>query len=311
MPIIVPENLPAGETLRGENIFVMKDFRARRQDIRPLKIALVNLMPNKHVTETQLLRLLSNFPLQIEIDLISTKSYESKNTPPEHLKNFYKNFADIRQEKFDGMIITGAPVEKLRFSEVKYWDEFTRIMDFSRERVTSTLHICWAAQAALYYHYRLHNFLYDEKLFGVFKHSVVTPGHDLVRGFDDEFLVPHSRWSDVDPDEMRSVPDLEILAESPEAGFYLAASKDGKFIFINGHSEYDYNSLKQEYDRDVQAGLPIKLPCNYYPNDDPAQRPVNRWKSHANLLFANWLNYFVYQVTPYNLEKGKKTSAHS
>lgn len=301
MPIIVPQDLPAAETLIKENIFVMNESRAIHQDIRPLRIAIVNLMPNKSVTETQLLRLLSNFPLQLEIYLITTETYQPKNTPPEHLETFYKSFNDIKNEKFDGMIITGAPVEKLRFGDVLYWQEFKELMNYTKDNVTSTFHICWAAQAAMYYHYGIHNYLLDDKLFGVFPHKLNARNYDLVKGFDDEFYVPHSRWTDVKREEILEVPELEIIAESEGAGVYLVASKDGKYIFSTGHSEYDTDSLKGEYERDINKGMNIEVPINYFPNDDPTKPPLTKWKSHANLLFSNWLNYYVYQVTPYDL----------
>jgi len=301
MPIIIPQDLPAAETLIRENIFVMNEIRAIHQDIRPLKIAIVNLMPNKSVTETQLLRLLSNFPLQIQIDLITMDSYQSKNTPAEYLKTFYKSFADISREKFDGMIITGAPVEKMRFGDVSYWSELKEIMDFTRTNVTSTFHICWAAQAALYHHYGVHNHIMDKKVFGVFKHHLNTRAHDLVKGFDDEFYVPHSRWTEINREELDQIEELEIIAESDEAGIYLVVSKDGKYVFSNGHCEYDVDSLNAEYTRDLAKGMDIDKPKNYYPDDDPKQTPRLRWRGHGNLLFSNWLNYYVYQVTPYNL----------
>ncbi len=301
MPIIIPQNLPARDVLEKENIFVMNEYRAQHQDIRPLKIAIVNLMPNKSLTETQLLRMLSNFPLQIEIDLIYTETYKSKNTPEEHLQAFYKTFNEIRELKYDGMIITGAPVEKMRFGDVAYWDELKQIMDFSKTNVTSTFHICWAAQAALYHHYRIHNFILEEKLFGVFKHKVNNKHCDLLRGYDDEFWVPHSRHTEVYRHEIEDIPELEILAESEEGGIYLIGSRDGKQIFAMGHSEYDSFTLKDEYARDNQKGDQIAIPKNYFPNDDPAQEPVVRWKGHGSLLFANWLNYYVYQITPYDL----------
>lgn len=301
MPIIIPQNLPARDVLVNENIFVMNEYRALHQDIRPLKIAIVNLMPNKSVTETQLLRMLSNFPLQIEIDLIYTETYKSKNTPEEHLKTFYKTFSEIKHLKYDGMIITGAPVEKMRFGDVAYWDELKEIMDFSKTNVTSTFHICWAAQAALYHHYRIHNFILEEKLFGVFKHKVNNKQCELLRGYDDEFWVPHSRHTEVYRHEIEAIEELEILSESDEAGIYLVASRDGKQIFAMGHSEYDSYTLKDEYVRDKEKGENIRLPKNYFPEDDPSKDPVVRWKGHGSLLFSNWLNYYVYQITPYDL----------
>ncbi len=307
MPIVIPQSLPATATLIEENIFVINEMRALHQDIRPLRIGLVNLMPNKDVTETQLLRMLSNYPLQIQVDLIAMASHQSSNTPPEHLKNFYKNFSDIRQDKYDGMIITGAPVEKLPFSDVNYWNELKEIMDFTKNNVTSTLHICWAAQAGLYYHYGIHNRVLDDKIFGVFPHRVRNRKHPIVQGFDHEFFAPHSRWTQIVEEDLRNCPEVEVLCESPEAGAYLIASKDNKYFFVNGHSEYDHDTLKQEYDRDVAKGLEVKLPLNYFPNDDPTQTPINRWKCHGHMLFNNWLNYFVYQITPYDLYGGKPT----
>lgn len=301
MPIIIPQNLPAGDVLEKEKIFVMNEYRAMHQDIRPLKIAIVNLMPNKSLTETQLLRMLSNFPLQIEIDLIYTETYKSKNTPEEHLQAFYKTFSEIKEVKYDGMIITGAPVEKMRFGDVVYWNELKQIMDFSKTNVTSTFHICWAAQAALYHHYRIHNFILEEKLFGVFKHKVNNKHCDLLRGYDDEFWVPHSRHTEVYRHEVEAIAELEILAESETAGIYLIGSRDGKQIFAMGHSEYDSFTLKDEYVRDVQKGEDIRVPHNYFPGDNPEKDPVVRWKGHGSLLFANWLNYYVYQITPFDL----------
>lgn len=301
MPIIVPQNLPARDVLEKENIFVMNESRAMHQDIRPLRIAIVNLMPNKSLTETQLLRMLSNFPLQIEIDLIYTETYKSKNTPEEHLQAFYKTFSEIKDFKYDGMIITGAPVEKMRFGDVAYWEELKMIMDFSKTNVTSTYHICWAAQAALYHHYRVHNFILEEKLFGVFKHTVNNKQCELLRGYDDEFWVPHSRHTEVYRHEIEAIPELEILSESEEAGIYLVGSKDGKQIFSMGHSEYDVYTLKDEYIRDKEKGENINLPKHYFPDDNPDNEPIVKWKGHGSLLFANWLNYYVYQITPYDL----------
>lgn len=301
MPIIIPQNLPAADALVKENIFIMNEPRAAHQDIRPLEIAIVNLMPLKSITETQLLRLLSNFPLQMNIDLINTETYTSQNTPIEYLKTFYKTFKDIKDKKYDGMIITGAPVEKLPFGEVAYWDELTEIMDYTRDHVTSTFHICWAAQAALYYHYGIHNYLLPEKIFGVFKHTVNKRSCELLRGFDDEFWVPHSRHTEILREDIEKVPELEILSESNDAGVYLVASRDKKYVFATGHSEYDSYTLKQEYERDLALGDKIQIPRNTFPNDNPDAEPIVRWRSHANLLFSNWLNYFVYQLTPYDL----------
>lgn len=301
MPIIIPQNLPATEILEQENIFVMNAARASHQDIRPLKIAILNLMPIKSVTETQLLRLLSNFSLQIEIDLISTETYSSKNTPQEHLKTFYKTFNDIRNEKYDGMIITGAPVEKLRFGDVVYWNEFKEIMDYTKKNVTSTFHICWAAQAGLYHHYGIHNYVLEDKIFGVFEHWVNNPKTELFRGFDDIFYIPHSRYSEMYRDQIEQRDELEILSESTEGGIYIVASKDGRQIFCNGHAEYDPLTLKHEYERDLTQGLNTKIPKNYFRKDNPNEDPVVRWRGHGNLLFSNWLNYYVYQKTPYDI----------
>ncbi|MDO4540490.1 MAG: homoserine O-succinyltransferase [Syntrophomonadaceae bacterium] len=302
MPIIIPQNLPAAGILERENIFVMNKPRAVAQDIRPLRIGILNLMPQKSVTETQLFRLLSNFPLQIEVVLIHTASYTGQNTPGEHLASFYTTFAEVKNTKFDGMIITGAPVEKLRFGDVQYWQELKEIMEYTKHHVQSTLHICWAAQAALYYHYGVHNYMLPEKMFGVFPHTMLSPRCQLLRGFDDVFYVPHSRHTEVRREEILTVPELQLLAESEQAGVYLVASRDGRQIFVTGHGEYDADNLHQEYERDLSQGLGIAPPINYYPDDNPKQSPQVRWRSHANLLFANWLNYYVYQVTPYDIE---------
>lgn len=306
MPIKIPDNLPAMEILNSENVFVMAETRAYHQDIRPLKIAILNLMPHKDVTETQILRLLSNSPLQVEITLLHLESHTAKNTAQEYLDTFYTTFSDVKRRKFDGMIITGAPVEQLEFEEVTYWPELKEIMDWTRTHVTSTLHICWGAQAGLYYHYGVPKYPLPEKMFGVFPHKIHKTGPSaskLLRGFDDEFYAPHSRHSEVRREDLDKVPDLEIWAESDEAGVYMAAAADGRQIFVTGHSEYDLNTLKEEYERDLAKGLSIKVPKNYFPQDNPAQIPVHKWRSHANLLFANWLNYFVYQETPYELEE--------
>jgi homoserine O-succinyltransferase len=310
MPIIIPQNLPATEILIQENIFVINELRATRQDIRPLKIGIVNLMPNKIETETQLLRLLSNYPLQIQVELITMESYQASNTPPEYLKTFYRHFNEIEGEKFDGMIVTGAPVEKLRFSEVLYWQEFKALMDYTQERVTSTLHICWAAQAALYYYYDIHNYIMPEKIFGVFPHRIVNSGYDITKGFDDEFYIPHSRWTEMRREEIVQCEALDIVIESPLAGVYMVATKDRRSFFVNGHAEYAADTLKGEYERDLAKGIPIQLPHNYFPGDDPARTPSNRWKAHGNLLFNNWLNYHVYQVTPYDLYGGAETRSN-
>jgi homoserine O-succinyltransferase len=301
MPIKIPDNLPAKEVLNSENIFVMDEDRAYHQDIRPMKIVILNLMPTKIVTETQLLRLLGNTPLQVEITLIHPKSYTSKNTPEEHLISFYSYFEDIKHEKFDGMVITGAPVEQLDFEEVDYWKELTDIFEWTNTNVTSTLHICWSSQAGLYYHYNIPKYPLNEKMFGVFSHKVNFRNEKLLRGFDDVFYAPHSRHTEVRREDIEKNPDLLILSESEESGIYIVASKDGSKIFVAGHAEYDPNTLKTEYDRDFAKGLKVNVPKNYFPNDDSTQEPMVRWRSHANLLFSNWLNYYLYQETPYIL----------
>ena len=302
MPIKIPNELPATKTLTDENIFVMTEHRAMTQDIRPLQILLLNLMPTKIDTETQLARLLGNTPLQVELELIHTRSHQSKNTPQEHLFSFYKTFDEVQHRKFDGLIITGAPVEQLPFEEVEYWDELCTIMEWSKTHVHSTFHICWGAQAALYYHFGVPKIPLQEKLFGVFEHHVVRKSSILFRGFDDSFYVPHSRHTTVRLEDLEKVPGLKILACSPIAGLYAAATENGKQVFITGHSEYDADTLKKEYFRDKNLGLPIHVPDNYFPNDDDTKEPIVRWRSHANLLYANWLNYMVYQSTPYELE---------
>ena len=301
MPIIIPKNLPAAKTLKEENIFVMNSVRASHQDIRPLKIAIVNLMPTKIQTETQLLRLIGNTPIQVDVDFIHTETHKSKNTTEDHLISFYKTFKDIKNTKYDGMIITGAPIEKLDFEDVEYWEELKEIMDFSTKNVTSTLHICWGSQAGLYHHYGVPKYLLEEKMFGVFPHTVNYKKSKLFRGFDDIFYVPHSRHTEVRKDDIINVPELHVMAESKESGVYIVGTKGGKQIFVTGHSEYDPLTLKVEYDRDIATGLKIKVPANYYLNNDPAKKPVVKWKGHANLMFSNWLNYFVYQETPYDL----------
>ncbi len=301
MPIRIPDNLPAVETLNSENIFVMSEDRAYHQDIRPLKIAILNIMPTKITTETQLLRLLGNTPLQVEIVLLHPASHLSKNTPEEHLETFYKTFDEIQGEHFDGLIITGAPVEQMPFEDVNYWEELKRIMDWSKKNVYSTLHICWGAQAGLYYHYGVPKRDLSEKMFGVFEHTKIKEHVKLLRGFDDVFFVPHSRHTEITHDDVAMVDKLEILAESKEAGVYLVASKDGRHIFATGHSEYDPYTLKLEYERDVEKGMDIEVPKNYFPGDDPTKEPIVRWRGHGNLLFLNWLNYYVYQETPYDL----------
>jgi homoserine O-succinyltransferase/O-acetyltransferase len=301
MPINIADNLPAVETLSGENIFVMTETRACHQDIRPLKIAILNLMPTKIATETQLLRLLGNSPLQVDITLLHPKSHFSKNTPQEHLFRFYNTFEDIRNEKYDGLVITGAPVEQMPFEEVAYWEELCEIMDWSLHNVYSTLHICWGAQAGLHYHYGIPKYALHKKMFGNFPHRINRKNVMLFRGFDDVFYAPHSRHTEIRREDIEAVADLELLSESEKAGVYIVAAKNGRQIFVTGHSEYDPLTLKNEYDRDVNAGLPIEVPYCYYPGDDPSKEPVVTWRGHANLLFSNWLNYYVYQETPYNL----------
>lgn len=303
MPIKIPDNLPATEVLNNENIFVMTELRARQQDIRPLRIAILNLMPTKIVTETQLLRLLGNTPLQVEVLLLHPKSYTSKNTPQEHLTTFYKTFDDICKEKFDGLIITGAPVEQMSFEEVEYWDELKTIMEWSKTHVYSTLYICWAAQAGLYYHYGIPKYALKEKMFGVYAHKIRKANTMLLRGFDDQFYIPHSRHTEVKKEDILKVKELDILAESNEAGVSLLKTDGGRQIFVTGHSEYDPDTLKLEYDRDIDRGLSISVPKNYFVGDEP-QNPIRvTWRSHAHLLFANWLNYYVYQETPYDLSQ--------
>lgn len=305
MPIRIPNDLPAVRTLNDENIFVMTETRAITQDIRPLKILLLNLMPKKVETETQLSRLLGNSPLQVDLELIHTKSHQSKNTSKEHLLAFYKTFDDIKDMTFDGMIITGAPVEHLEFEEVEYWEELCEIMEWTKTHVHSTFHICWGAQAGLYYHYGIKKRPLDKKLFGVFEHRVDYKRSILFRGFDDRFMVPQSRHTTVSEDDIRAVKELKILATSQEAGVYAVSTENGKQIFITGHSEYDDITLANEYFRDLNEGKPIEIPKNYFPDNDPKRRPVVTWRAHANLLYSNWLNYFVYQTTPYDIEKIK------
>ena len=300
MPIKIPDDLPAKEILVNENIFVMDESVAYHQDIRPLKIAILNLMPTKITTETQILRLLANTPLQVEFVLLHPKSHKSKNTSAEHLRQFYKTFDEVCTEKFDGMIITGAPVEKLDFEEVDYWEELTQIMSWTRDHVTSTFHICWGAQAGLYHHFGIPKYMLEKKLFGVFPHTVNRKNNKLVRGFDEVFYVPQSRYTEVRREDIEKHEELEILSESEEAGVYLVATKDGRQIFVTGHSEYDPETLKLEYERDIEKGLDIDLPKNYFPNNDPSCFPLTRWRAHANLLFSNWLNYYVYQETSYD-----------
>ncbi len=304
MPIKVSDSLPAIEILNSENIFVITETRALTQDIRPLEIAVLNLMPTKVETETQLLRVLGNTPLQINVQFINTKTHISKNTSKSHIETFYKTFDDIKDSKFDGLIITGAPVEKMPFEEVDYWEELCEIMEWSTRNVTSTFHICWGAQAALYYHYGVPKTDMPEKVFGVFEHTVVPEKKHkiLLRGFDDTFYAPHSRHTGVNKEDIEKVPSLEILAESKDAGVYIITDKNERRFFITGHSEYDADTLQKEYMRDINRGLDIKVPKNYFPDDDPAKTPMVKWRSHANLLYSNWLNYFVYQTTPYDIK---------
>ena len=301
MPIQIPNDLPAAETLKNENIFVMNQTRAETQHIRPLEIVLLNLMPTKIVTETQLSRVLGNTPLQVHLELMMISSHKSKNTPEEHLLSFYKTFDELKERKFDGMVITGAPVENLPFEEVDYWDELVRIMQWSKTHVHSTFHICWAAQAGLYYHYGIQKHSLPEKLFGVYRHHADYKRAILLRGFDDEFWAPHSRHTTIDRADVEAVPGLKILASSEEAGVYIIMNKEGRQIFVTGHSEYDPDTLEREYLRDKSQGLPIHVPVNYYPNDDDTKPPMVRWRGHGNLLYSNWLNYFVYQTTPYDI----------
>jgi homoserine O-succinyltransferase/O-acetyltransferase len=305
MPIKIPDNLPATEVLAGENIFVMSEQRAVHQDIRPLEIAILNLMPTKITTETQLLRLTGNTPIQVDIVLFRPAGHVSKNTSEEHLLNFYVPFKKIRSRKFDGLIITGAPVENMKFEEVDYWDELVEIMEWSKHNVYSTLHICWGAQAGLYHHYGIPKYGTPDgrKISGVFNHRVNIGNLPLLRGFDDMFYAPHSRYTEVRREDIEKVPSLEIPAESDKAGIYIVKAKGGRQIFVTGHPEYDRLTLKQEYERDLAKGLEISIPENYYPGDDTSREPVVLWRSHANLLFSNWLNYYVYQETPYDLDE--------
>ncbi|WP_342555086.1 homoserine O-succinyltransferase [Paenibacillus sp. FSL R7-0652] len=301
MPIKIPDTLPAKEVLEGENIFVMDESSAYKQDIRPLRIAILNLMPTKETTETQLLRLVGNTPIQVDVVLVHPKSHTSKNTSQEYLDLFYKTFDEIRHRRFDGMIITGAPVEQLDFEDVNYWEEIQEIFEWTKTNVTSTMHICWASQAGLYHHFDVPKVPLAEKCFGVFPHTISKPHVPLLRGFDEVFNVPHSRHTEVRREDIEKNDKLDILAESEEAGVFLVATKDGKQIFATGHAEYDPFSLKWEYDRDAAKGMDIALPKYYYPNDDPSRIPPATWRAHANLLFSNWLNYYVYQETPYDI----------
>lgn len=302
MPIRIPNDLPAASALRSENIFVMTDTRAKTQDIRPLKILLLNLMPTKIATETQLARLLGNTPIQVELELLMVKSHVAKNTSEEHMLAFYKTFDQVCGKTYDGMVITGAPVEHLPFEEVEYWPELCQIMQWSRTHVYSTFHICWGAQAGLYYHYGIGKYELPEKLFGVFPHRVERRSSMLMRGFDEVFMVPHSRHTSIRREDVVACGKLKILASSEKAGIYAMATEGGRQIFITGHSEYDADTLKNEYLRDKNLGLPIHVPENYFPNDDDTQQPRVTWRAHANLLYLNWLNYFVYQATPYDIQ---------
>ena len=301
MPIQIPNDLPATGILQNENIFVMPEDRAMTQDIRPLEIVVLNLMPTKVVTETQLSRLLGNTPLQVHLELMHTTSHKARNVSQEHLLTFYKSFDELKDRKFDGMVITGAPVENMKFEDVDYWEELCRIMEWSKTNVHSTFHICWGAQAGLYYHYGVQKHPLKEKMFGVFKHTADYKRSILLRGFDDEFWVPHSRHTTVLREDIEKIPELRIVASSEDAGVYAVMSKEGRQIFITGHSEYDADTLNREYVRDKNLGLPIHVPVNYFPNDDDTKDPIVRWRSHANLLYSNWLNYFVYQTTPYDI----------
>ena len=303
MPIKIPNLLPATQTLHEENIFVITENRAVTQDIRPLRIVMLNLMPQKIVTETQIARLIGNTPLQVELELLQTATHKSKHTSAEHMLAFYKVFDDIKDQNFDGLIITGAPVEQMPFEEVEYWDELCEIMEWSKTHVTSTLHICWGAQAGLYYHYGIQKQPLDKKLFGVFEHTLDYKRSILFRGFDDTFLVPHSRHTTVLREDVERVEELRVLSSSKEAGVFVVATDRGRQIFVTGHSEYDADTLKREYLRDKAAGLPIDVPYNYFPNDDDTKEPLVRWRSCANLFYSNWLNYFVYQTTPYDISK--------
>ncbi len=303
MPVRIPNDLPARAELAEENIFVMTDSRAAHQDIRPLRIAVVNLMPTKLVTETQLLRLLGNSSLQIDISFVRMGSHDSKNTPIEHLETFYEPLDRVLHERFDGLLITGAPVEVLPFEEVDYWPELCALLDWARTNVWSTLHICWGAQAGLYHHYGIQKYPLKEKMFGLFHHQALDHSDPLLRGFDEVFLAPHSRHTEVRWEDIEAEGALKLLAVSKEAGAYIAVSRDGREVYVTGHPEYDRLTLKAEYDRDVAKGMPIRVPANYYPGDDPGQMPLMTWRSHAHLLYANWLNYYVYQTTPFDLEK--------
>ena len=307
MPIKIPNNLPARTILEDENVFVMTDERAGHQDIRPLRLLIFNLMPLKIQTETHLLRSLSNTPLQVEIELLMTDSYTSKNTSQDHLLSFYKTFAEVKKQNYDGLIITGAPVELMEFEEVTYWKELTEILNWSKTNVTNTFHICWGAQAGLYHHYGIKKHQLPKKLSGIYKHMVLKHDEQLVRGFDDLFMAPHSRYTGIRKEEVERCDELSVLADSKDAGVYLIISKDKKQIFVTGHSEYDPYTLKEEYLRDLNKGLDVEVPVNYFPDDDSSKDPLSTWRSHAHLLYSNWLNYYVYQATPFDLSKHRKT----
>jgi len=303
MPVNIPHTLPARTTLEKENIFVMDEERAMHQDIRPLRVAILNLMPTKITTETQILRLLGNSPLQVDVTLINAITHYSKNTSAEHLLQNYKSFEQVRHEKFDGLIITGAPVETLPFEEVDYWPELQIIMDWARKNVFATLFICWGAQAGLYHYYKIPKYALVEKKFGIFPHRILEQNHKLLRGFDDVFYAPHSRHTEIQRADILKIAELQILAESDEAGVLIAASKDGRAVYVTGHVEYDPFTLKDEYERDLNKGLPVQIPVNYFPENDPLKTPTVQWRGHAHLLFSNWLNYLVYQETPYDVRK--------
>jgi homoserine O-succinyltransferase len=305
MPLNIPDKLPAIESLKKENIFVIDTSRAATQDIRPLKIAFLNLMPIKITTETDLIRVLSNSPLQVELEFIKIKSHTSKNTPIEHMKAFYIDFDEIKKHKYDGLIVTGAPIELLEFEQVTYWDEMKEIFDWAKTNVTSSFFICWSAQAAMYHYYGVPKYPLDKKMFGVFEHTVIDPLNPIFRGFDDVFYAPHSRNTEIRKEDIDKVKELQILSESEDSGVYMATARKGREFFVTGHSEYNPDTLDTEYKRDVKKGLNIEIPCNYYKDNDPSKPAIVRWRSHANLLFTNWLNYFVYQETPFDINEIK------
>jgi len=311
MPVKIPATLPARATLEGENVFVMGEERAAHQDIRPMRVALLNLMPTKVATETQILRLIGNSALQVDVTLLRTTSHEARNASADHLLQHYRSFDEVRSERFDGLIVTGAPIEHLEFEAVDYWPELTNILDWASSNVVSTFHICWGAQAALYHYYGVRKFPLPRKLFGIYEHRNMAPKERLLRGFDDRFYAPHSRHTEIRRADLERVPGLRILAESDDAGVYLASTSDGRRVFVTGHSEYDPLTLKTEYERDLQKGLPISVPKNYFPADDSTQPPQVRWRGHASLLYANWLNYYVYQVTPFDLQSFPMGTVHS